>query len=100
LTSISQNTNQNSVKKSGLRRILFDKPCMQRILSMKKSGLRRICFIKKFPLIVLDAFDFTMLVQSTNSLVLKMIQTPTLSDHNHTICSNQYLRKDQIRKCL
>jgi len=42
-----QSTHEKLVKKSGLRRILFDKSCLQRILFHEKSGLRRILFIKK-----------------------------------------------------
>jgi len=41
-----QSNHDDLVKKSGLRRILFDKSCLQRILFRKKSGLRRILFIK------------------------------------------------------
>jgi len=41
-----QTFHEDLVKKSGLRRILFDKSCLRRILCHKKSGLRRILFIK------------------------------------------------------
>jgi len=41
-----QSTDEDLVEKSGLRRILFDKSCLQRILFHKSSGLRRILFIK------------------------------------------------------
>jgi len=41
-----QSTHEDLVKKSGLRRILFYKSCLRRILFHKKSGLRRILFIK------------------------------------------------------
>jgi len=34
------------IKKSGLRRILFDEFCLRRVLFHEKSGLRRILFIK------------------------------------------------------
>jgi len=47
LTALTgQSTHQNLVKKSGLRRILFDMSCLQRILFHLKAGLRRILFIK------------------------------------------------------
>jgi len=47
LTALTgQSTNEDLVKKIGLRRILFDKSCLGRILFYKKSGLRRILFIK------------------------------------------------------
>jgi len=36
-----------------------------------------------------DAFNLNFVILSTNSLVMKMIPTPTLSDHNDTICTNQ-----------
>jgi len=44
--STGQTTHQDSVKKSGLRRIVFDKSCLRHILSHWKSGLRHILFIK------------------------------------------------------
>jgi len=44
--STGHSTHEDIVKKSGLRRILFDKSCLRRILFHKKSGLRRILFIK------------------------------------------------------
>jgi len=37
---------EDLVKKSGLRRILFDEPCLRRISFHRKSGLRRIFFIQ------------------------------------------------------
>jgi len=40
------------------------------------------------------------LILSTNSLVVKMIRTPILSDLNDTICTKQYLRKCQITNSL
>ena len=47
LTALTgQSSHEDLVKKSGLRRILFDKSCLRRILFHKKSGLRRILFIK------------------------------------------------------
>jgi len=47
LTALTgQSTHQDLVKKSGLRRILFDKSCLQRISFHKKSGLRRILLIQ------------------------------------------------------
>jgi len=47
LTALTgQSTHQDLVKKSGLRRILFDKSCLRRILFHKNSGLRRILLIK------------------------------------------------------
>jgi len=46
LTALTgKSIHEDSVKKSGLRRIFFDKSCL-RILFHKKSGLRRILFIK------------------------------------------------------
>jgi len=36
-----------------------------------------------------DAFDLKFLILSTNSLVVKMISTPILNDHNNTICTKQ-----------
>jgi len=41
-----QSTHEDLVKNSGLRRILFDKSCLRRILFHEKSGLRRILFLK------------------------------------------------------
>jgi len=41
-----QSSHEDLVKKSGLRRILFDKSCLRRILFHQKSGLRRILFMK------------------------------------------------------
>jgi len=41
-----QSTHQDLVKKFGLRRILFDKSCLRRILFHKKAGLPRILLIK------------------------------------------------------
>jgi len=46
--SIGQSTHWDLVKKSGLRRILFDRSCLQHILFHKKSGLWRIFFIQFF----------------------------------------------------
>jgi len=53
------------------------------------------CFIKNlacgtfFPYNFLnqDAFDLKFFILSTNSLVVKMIPTPILSDHNDTVCT-------------
>jgi len=36
-----------------------------------------------------DAFDLKIFVLSTNSLVVKMIPTQILSDHNDIICTKQ-----------
>ena len=85
--SIGQSTHEDLDRNSGLRRILFDQSCLQRILSRKKSGLWRI-FIYFFCL-NRDAFDLKILVLSTNSLVVKMIPTPILSDHNDIIRTKQ-----------
>jgi len=41
-----QSSHEDLVKKYGLRRILFDKSCLRRILFHQKSGLRRILFMK------------------------------------------------------
>ena len=41
-----QSTHEDLVKKSGLRRILFDRSCLRRNLFHKKSGLPRILFTK------------------------------------------------------
>jgi len=47
LTALTgQSTHQDLVNKTGLRRILFDKSCLRRILFHKKTGLRRILLIK------------------------------------------------------
>jgi len=46
--SIGQSTHWDLVKKSGLRRVLFDRSCLQHILFYHKSGLRRIFFIQIF----------------------------------------------------
>jgi len=47
LTALTgQSTHEDLVKKSGLRRIYFDKSCLRRILFHQKSGLQRILFIK------------------------------------------------------
>jgi len=45
-TFTGQSTHQDLVKKSGLRRILFNKTCLRRISFHKKSSLRRMFFIK------------------------------------------------------
>jgi len=42
-----QSTYEDLVKKSGLRRILFDESCLQHISFHLKSGLRRKIFTKK-----------------------------------------------------
>jgi len=58
LTALTgQSTHQDLVKKSGLRRILFDKTCLRRILFHKKSGLRRILFINN-PLLKYSGMHF------------------------------------------
>ena len=46
--SIGQITLQNLIKESGLpvRRILFDKSCLQRIFFHQESGQRRMILIK------------------------------------------------------
>jgi len=47
LTALTgQSTHEDLVKKSGLRRILFCKSCLPRILFHKKSGLPRIILIR------------------------------------------------------
>ena len=46
--SIGQTTHQAWVKKFGLRRILFDKSCLQRMFFHTKSGLQRMIFIRHF----------------------------------------------------
>jgi len=56
-----------------MRRILFDKSCLWRILFYKESGLRPIFFI--IFCLNWDAFDLKFLILSTNSLVVKMIRT-------------------------
>ena len=85
-----QSTHEELVKKSGLQRILFHKSFLRRILFHAKSGLRRIFFHKKsFSESLGDAFHLKFFILSTNSLVVKMIRTPILSDHNETICSKQ-----------
>ena len=43
---LGQSTHQDFIKKSSLRRILFDKSCLQRILFHEIFGLRRMFFIK------------------------------------------------------
>jgi len=49
LTALTgQSTHQDLVETSGLRRILFDKSCLRRILFHKKSGLRRILLLKNY----------------------------------------------------
>jgi len=82
----------------GLQRILFDKSCLRRILLHKKSGLRHIFFIIFF--LNRDACDLKSLILCTNSMVVKMIPTPILSDHNDTVCAKQSLRKFQITSPL
>jgi len=63
-TSIGQNTHQDLVTKSGLRRILFDKYC-----------LRRMIFMTHFLLnLFWDACDLKFLILPANSFVVKMIQ--------------------------
>jgi len=50
------------------------------------------CFIKNLACETFlnpDAFDLKFLVLSTNSLVVKMILTPILIDHNDIICTKQ-----------
>jgi len=47
LTALTgQSTHEDLVKKSGLRRILFDTSCLRHILFHKRSGLQHILFIK------------------------------------------------------
>jgi len=41
-----QSTHDDLVKKSSLRRILFDKSCLRRIFLNEKSGLQRMFFIR------------------------------------------------------
>ena len=43
-----------------------------------------------------DAFDLKFLIMSTNSLVVKTIPTPILSDRNDIVCTKLYLRKFQV----
>jgi len=67
-------TGQSMVKKSGLRRILFDKSCLRRILFHKKSGLRRILFISNHFLNHSGMhFISSFFILSINLLVVKMI---------------------------
>jgi len=59
--SIGQTTHQDSVKKSGLRRILFHKSCLPAyFVSLNKSGMQRIFYIsiKKFFLIFRECIWF------------------------------------------
>jgi len=77
--STGQSTHQDFVEKSSLLRILFYKSCLWRIFFYKKSSSQSFC----------DAFNLKFLVLSTNSLVVKMIRTPILSDLNDTICTKQ-----------
>ena len=59
LTALTgQRTHEELVKKIGLRRILFDKHYLRRILFHKKSGLQRILFIKNLFLIIRGYFLF------------------------------------------
>jgi len=72
------------VKIIGLRRILFH----------NKSGLRHIFFHFVFKKILKktgnrDAFDLKFLVLSTNSLVVKIISTLILNNHDDVTCTKQ-----------
>jgi len=59
LTALTgQSTHENLIKKSGLRRILFDKSCLRCILFHKKSGLRHILFKKIIFLISRGCISF------------------------------------------
>jgi len=63
-TSIRQTTYQDFVTKSGLRRFLFDKYC-----------LRRMIFMTHFLLnLFRDVCDLKFLILPANSVVVKMIQ--------------------------
>ena len=66
-----QSTREDLNKKFGLRRILFDKSCLRRILFHTKSGLRRILFIK-IPLLNHSGMHFisNFLLFGTNCVVV------------------------------
>jgi len=69
------------------------------------------CFIKNIAcgaffskkilfLIIRECISFQKIILSTNLLVVKMIWTQILSDHNDTICTKQQLQKFQITNPL
>jgi len=91
---ISRSSEKYFPGENGTRRITFgynlwfaSHPSLRRILFHKKSGPRRNFLI--FFCLNRDAFDLKFLVLSTNSLVVKIIPTPILSDHNDKICTEQ-----------
>ena len=82
IISILQTTHQDSVKKSGLLRIFFDKSCLRRNLYRRKIWPTAHFLQGKFSSELLwDAFDFKFVILSTNSLLAKTIQTPIRRDH-------------------
>jgi len=58
-------------------------------LGLRQKFLPAAHFVSIFCCLNRDAFDLKFLVLSTNSLVVKMISTPILSDYNNTICTKQ-----------
>jgi len=89
--SIGQSTHWDLVKKYGLRRILFDRSCLRHIWFQKNLAYG-VSFSYRF-FLYRNAFDLKFLIMSTNSMVVKMIATPILSDHNDIACTKQQLRK-------
>ena len=87
-----QSTHEDLVQKSGLPRISFDKSCLQRILFRKNPDLRRMFFIRNLLLNhsgMHFIWSFWFCLPSTNTLVVKLIRTPILSDLNDTMCTKQ-----------
>ena len=91
--SIGQSTHRDLVNKSSLQCILFDKFCLRHIFLDQKSGMRRIFWLL---FLVRDAFDLKFVNLSTDWLVVKIVSTPVLKDHNYKMCTKQQLRKCQI----
>jgi len=85
--SVGQSTHWELVKKSGLRRISFNKSCLRHILFHKNLAFGAFFSYKIFLNRV--AFNVKFFIVSTNSLVVKMITIPILSDHNDIICTKQ-----------
>ena len=69
-TSIEQITHQNSVQKSGLWHILFDKSCLRRILFRTKILPAAHLFLKK---LVLGVIYFKFTILSTNLLIVRIL---------------------------
>jgi len=74
------------------QKILFDKSCLRCILFHNKSRLQRMFFIRNFLFNHSEMhfiWSFLFCLPSTNTLVVKMIRNPILSDLYDTICAKQ-----------